>query len=187
MVASKRKATYADLEALPEHLVGEILDDELVVSPRPRSRHAHAAVMIVSDLLGPFQRQPGGPGGWWFLSEPALHLGAHVVVPDLAGWRRERMPSVPDEPHITLAPDWVCEIVSPSTMCVDRTVKTRVYAAAGVRSQWIVDPDVSTLEVFRLVDQHWALISAHSVDAKVRAEPFDAIELALDAWWLPTP
>jgi Uma2 family endonuclease len=187
MVTTKRQPTYADIEALPEHLVGEILEGELVVSPRPRSRHAHATGIIGTDLIGPFQRQPRGPGGWWFLIEPELHLGSHVVVPDLAGWRRERMPAIPDEPFFQLAPDWVCEIASPSTARVDRTVKTRIYAAAEVSAMWIVDPVARSLEVFRLVDGRWTLISTHSGDERVRAEPFDAIELELAAWWLPEP
>jgi Uma2 family endonuclease len=187
MVTTRGKATYADIEALPEHLVGEILEGELVVSPRPRSRHAHAANIVSNDLTGPFQRQRGGPGGWWILPEPELHLGPHVIVPDLAAWRRERMPVIPDEPFLQLAPDWVCEIASPSTARVDRTVKTRIYAAASVSSLWVVDPSARSLEVFRLVDGRWSLMSTHSDEDRVRAEPFDAIELDLAAWWLPEP
>jgi Uma2 family endonuclease len=119
--------------------------------------------------------------------EPEVHLDRHVVVPDLAGWRRERMPEIPDVRHFDLAPDWVCEVASPSTAKIDRTKKTRVYADAGVGHLWIVDPLLRTLEVFRRVGTNWTLVAAHSDDERVRAEPFDAIELGLASWWLRDP
>ena len=101
-----KRATYADIEALPDHLVGEILDGELHASPRPGLRHAVAATRLTGRLSPPFDDGLGGPGGWWILIEPELHLGEDIVVPDLAGWRRERLPEIPDAPHLELAPDW---------------------------------------------------------------------------------
>src|SRR4051812_44978930 len=105
-------ATAADLARLPPHVVGEIVDGVLQVSPRPASPHARAASTLQVDLGGPFDRGRGGPGGWWIVVEPELRFGADVVVPDLAGWRRERLPTWPDVPFFTLAPDWVCEVLS---------------------------------------------------------------------------
>lgn len=136
------------------------------------------------DLGSPFHRGRGGPGGWWILDEPELHLGANVLVPDLAGWRRERMPTVPDTAWFELAPDWICEVVSPSTGRLDRTAKMPVYAHASVASAWLVDPLQRTLEVFALRDRHWVLIAAHAENERVRAEPFAAVELELGALWL---
>lgn len=184
-MTTRRKATYADIEALPEHLVGEILEGELVVSPRPAPPHAFTAISLGSDVSGPFQRGRGGPGGWLILPEPELHLREDVVVPDLAGWRVERAPIAGEHAFITVAPDWVCEIASPSTARHDRTSKMRIYARAEVHHLWIIDPLARTLEVFRLERGHWSQITAHAADEKVRAEPFDAVELALADWWLP--
>ena len=152
LVTAKGKgpATYADIQALPEHLVGEILDGELIVSPRPASPHAVAASRLMIELGGPFDRGRGGPGGWTILTEPELHFGPQVMVPDLAGWRRERMPQVPDVPFFELEPDWVCEVLSPSTARIDRSRKMRHYARARVQHVWLVDPLATTLEVFRL-------------------------------------
>ena len=186
----KSRATYADLERLPENMVGEILDGELFASPRPASPHAVAASNIGGELYGPFGRRGGGggPGGWWFLLEPELHFGQDVLVPDLAGWRRERMPRVPDVKAFELPPDWVCEVISPSTARIDRTRKARIYARAGVRHRWYVDPLARTLEVFRLQDRQWLQVAEYDGDVRVRAEPFDAIELDLTHWWLePDP
>ena len=184
MVSTRRPASYDQILALPEHLVGEIVDDVLYVSPRPASPHAFASMGIGSELFGPFQRGRGGPGGWWLLTEPELHFGRQVVVPDLAGWRHERMPAVPSVAYFELAPDWVCEVASPSTAKLDRTKKMRVYAEAGVGHLWIVDPLLRTLEVFRLVDTSWTLVAALADDEKVRAEPFDEVELELASWWI---
>jgi Uma2 family endonuclease len=178
-----KPATYDDLLRLPSHVVGEILAGELVVSPRPASPHAHAASVLGMDLGSPFQRGRGGPGGWWLLDEPELHFGSHVLVPDLAGWRRERMPVVPEVPFFTLAPDWVCEILSPSTAALDRVRKMPLYAEAGVAYVWLVDPRERMLEVYRREGERWLRIAAHAGDERVRAEPFEAVELELAALW----
>ncbi len=188
MKPARRPATYDDLRAVPEHKVAEIIEGDLVVSPRPASPHARAASAVGSDLFGGFDGPPGGagnPGGWWILFEPELHFGADVVVPDLAGWRHERMPTIPNVAAFTLAPDWVCEVISPSTARIDRTGKMRVYAREGVAHLWFIDPLARTLEVFRLDGGRWTLVATHDGDASVHAEPFDALALALQRWWLP--
>ena len=182
-----KRATYADVEALPDHVVGEILDGELYASPRPRLRHAMAATRLTGRLSPPFDDGRGGPGGWWLLIEPELHLGEDIVVPDLAGWRRERLPDVPDEPHLELEPDWVCEILSPSTERIDRGLKLGVYAREKVPHAWLVNPGTRTLEVLRLQGHEWLIASVHSDADRVRAEPFDAIELDLAGLWGETP
>jgi hypothetical protein len=178
-----RPATYDDLVAVPEHLVAEIVDGELWSSPRPALRHAVASSGLGHQLGPPFDGGRGGPGGWHILFEPELHLGEQTVVPDLAGWRRERMPVVPDTAFATLAPDWLCEVLSPSTAQLDREKKLRVYAEHGVRHAWLVDPLARTLEVLRLEGAYWTLIDTHTGEAVVRAEPFEAVELELGALW----
>jgi len=182
-----KPATYADLEALPPHQVGEILGGELFVSPRPAPRHAVASSALGGELFGPFQRGRGGSGGWWILDEPELHLGPDVLVPDLAGWRRERMPHIPDASFFTLAPDWVCEVLSPSTAKVDLVRKLPRYAEAGVRHAWLIDPVLLALEVFRVEEGRWVLLSTFTGNDRVRAEPFESIELELEALWLSSP
>ena len=185
MGATRRKATYADIEALPDNLVGELLDGELVVSPRPRIRHGIAGSALGMLLGGPFQFGRGGPGGWWVLDEPELHLGPDVLVPDLAGWRRERMPSPPDVVGVELPPDWVAEVVSPSTARYDRVVKLRIYARAGVSHAWLLDPAARTLEIFERAGPAWTRVGAWMGDEQVRAVPFEAVELALSDLWIP--
>jgi Uma2 family endonuclease len=175
---------YEDLLRLPDHVVGEIVAGELHVSPRPAAPHARASTVLGSEITGPFDRGRGGPGGWWILDEPELHLGSDVMVPDLAGWRRERMPSIPDVAWFDLAPDWVCEIVSPGTMQLDRTRKMPAYADHEVAHLWIIDPLAKTLEVFGLVDGSCRMESTHAGDDIVRAAPFDAIEIELGALWI---
>ncbi|WP_257457914.1 Uma2 family endonuclease [Archangium lipolyticum] len=179
----KRKATYADLEAVPAHLVAELLDGELHVSPRPASPHALAAAVLHGELHGPFHRGRGGPGGWLLLMEPELHLGEDVLVPDLAGWRRERMPEMPRVVGFTLAPDWVCEVLSPSTAVLDREKKMRVYAREGVRHLWLVDPLRQELEVYGLEDVRWKRLGTHGGQERVHAEPFTPLQLELGALW----
>ncbi|MCY1077043.1 Uma2 family endonuclease [Archangium lansingense] len=179
----RRPATYADLEALPEHLLGQIIAGELYASPRPAAPHTVAASRLGGELIGPFDRGRGGPGGWILLYEPELHLGDDVLVPDFCGWRRDRMPSPPRTAAFTLAPDWVCEVLSPSTRALDRAVKLPVYAREGVRHVWFVDPEARTLEVLRLEGARYSLLVTHSGLVHVRAEPFAAIELELPFLW----
>lgn len=180
---STRPATYADIVALPANLVGEIAAGLLYANPRPALPHAAAASAIGEELGPPFKRGKGGPGGWVILDEPELHLGGDVLVPDLGGWRRERMPELPATAHTTLAPDWVCEVLSPSTSKLDRGVKVPIYARERVAHVWLVDPLEQYLEVLVLDGETYRIIATHVADAKVRAQPFEALELDLSIFW----
>jgi Uma2 family endonuclease len=182
-----KPASYDDLLALPENVVGEIVDGELIVSPRPTPRHAVAASVLGIEIGGPFHRGRGGPGGWWILDEPELHLATDVLVPDLAGWRRERLPALPQQAWFELAPDWVCEVLSPPTALIDRTRKLRIYARSRVDWVWFVDPGARTLEALRLEGNNWVVALTAGGDEKLRVPPFDAIELELEALWPPEP
>jgi Uma2 family endonuclease len=182
---ARKRATYADVLAAPAHCVAEIIDGELVMSPRPGPAHTRAASVLGDVLGGPFDRGAGGPGGWWILDEPELHLQApgEPIVPDLAGWRVERMPALPDTAYFELAPDWICEVLSASTEARDRTDKMPIYAAAGVTHAWLVDPLLETLEVFRREGEQWLVVRAYRGNRSVRAEPFEAVELDLAPLW----
>ncbi|AKT38584.1 Uma2 family endonuclease [Chondromyces crocatus] len=184
-------ATYADLEAVPSHLVGEIIGGTLFMSPRPAMPHALASSTLGMVLGPPFQLGVGGPGGWWLLFEPELRLDSDVLVPDLAGWRRERMPDFPETAATSLPPDWVCEVLSPSTATDDRFDKLPVYAREGVTWVWLIDPIKRTLEVHHLGPRkRWEAELLVKGEAVVRAAPFDAIELPLSILWngkLPAP
>ena len=180
---AKRRATYEDLVAVPAHLVAELINGALVTNPRPASRHARASSSLGGELYGPFDRGKGGPGGWIILDEPELHLHGDVVVPDLAGWRRERMPELPDATAFELAPDWICEVLSPSTAATDRAEKMPIYARERVSDVWLVDPITRTLEAFNLDGSRWSLIGTWRDDARVRVEPFTELELELACLW----
>ena len=183
---AQRLATYADLFDLPEHLIGEILHGQLITQPRPAPRHAFSASGIGAELTNPFQRGRGGPGGWWILDEPELHLGPHILVPDLAGWRRERLPVFPETAYFELAPNWVCEVLSPGTARVDRVVKMPIYATQGVAWLWLLDPDLRTLEVFRLLEGRWLLEQTAQQDDEVAAPPFAEHRFSLGDLWVPS-
>jgi Uma2 family endonuclease len=179
----RRPASYDDLLQVPDHLVAEIVNGELHTTPRPAPRHAAASSGLGGALHGPFDRGRGGPGGWRVLFEPELHLGPDVLVPDLAGWRRERMPTLPDAAYFSLAPDWVCEVVSPSTAALDRTKKLAIYAREQVRHTWLVDPLARTIEVLRLENGRWTIVATASEFAVAPLEPFEALELDLSLLW----
>ncbi len=183
-VPRKRPATYEDILALPPHVTGQIVDGELFATPRPANPHATASSTLGMDIGGAYQRGRGGPGGWWIVFEPEIHLGRNVLVPDLAGWRRSRFPAIPATAFFTLAPDWVCEVLSPSTASFDRVKKMRVFAAEGVGHAWLVDPGARTLEVYRLAEGRWVLLSAHEETEVVRAEPFEELEIVLSDLWV---
>jgi Uma2 family endonuclease len=177
------RATYDDLLAVPDSMVAEIVDGRLYASPRPSSLHASASMALGQELGPPFRSGRGGPGGWILLFEPELHLGEHVLVPDLAGWRRSRMPELPDAAYLTLAPDWVCEVLSPRTVSLDRVRKLAAYGGTGVGHAWLVDPQARTLEVLRRDGALWTLAGSWEGDTRVRAEPFEALELDLALLW----
>jgi Uma2 family endonuclease len=169
----------------PDHLVAEILDGGLSLMPRPRPRHANVATRLAGELRSFYNPHAEEPGGWVVLVEPELHLGARpdVIDPDLAGWRKVRLPEEPDEAAIRVVPDWVCEVLSDSTEAVDRGPKRRIYRREGVGHLWLCDPRIHTLEVYRLEGGRWLELETFEGEAKVRAEPFEAIELDLGRVW----
>ncbi|MEZ5775206.1 MAG: Uma2 family endonuclease [Hyphomicrobiaceae bacterium] len=177
------RATYEDLRAVPPHLVAEILGGALTTHPRPGPRHVLAGSGLGVVLGGPFQLGAGGPGGWWILDEPELHLGEDVLVPDLAGWRRERLPRLPDTAWFEVAPDWVCEVISPATARHDRGLKRDIYGREGVRHLWHVDPAARLLEVFTIADPGWHLVRTFREDEEVAAPPFEAAPFRLGLLW----
>ncbi len=184
---ARRKARYQDILDLPPNVTGEIIGGVLYTAPRPAPRHARAETSITADIEVPFDRGQGGPGGWIILAEPELHLADDVMVPDLAGWRRQRLPALPDTAFIDVVPDWVCEVLSPRSRAHDRITKLARYGDHGVAWAWLVDPDARTLEIFRRDGGAWVLDGAHHGDARVRARPFDAVELAINWWWGEPP
>lgn len=181
--ALKRNATYADLYGIPENFVGEILGGELYASPRPAYPHTFSASVLGVQLGGAFQLGINGPGGWLVLDEPELRMADDVLVPDLGAWRRERLPAPPTGEYPAVAPDWVCEVLSPSTERIDRAKKLAIYAREGVAYAWLVEPLQRTLEVLRLESGRWSLLATRSARDRVRAEPFEAIELDLATLW----
>ena len=181
--APERRATYQDVLDAPPHRVAEIVDGVLYTSPRPAMPHALATSSLGNDLSNPFQFGRGGPGGWWIIFEPELHFGEDILVPDLAGWRRERMADFPDGAYSTLAPDWVCEVLSPSTRKLDLLGKRPIYAREGVAHMWIVDPKDRTLEAFELRDEQWVLIATAKDDDPVQIRPFEAVTFNLGDLW----
>ena len=193
-----RLATYEDVLNAPEGMTAELIGGELYVSPRPAPDHAMAEGGVYGDLSRAFSRRRSGHGGWWILAEPEIHLrrlttgfgaqGFEVASPDVAGWRRERMPVPPRTPAIELAPDWLCEVLSlgPRNVRRDRILKPDLYAACGIPHLWIVDPVAETLEVHRLQGTVYARVQAFAGDVRVRAKPFEAVELDLGEWWLST-
>ncbi len=183
----REHATYEDLLQVPEHMVAELIDGELYASPRPAPRHANAASSLGYTLGPPFHHGRGGPGGWHILFEPELHFGRNVLVPDLAGWRRERMPELPETAYFALPPDWICEVSSPSSGRLARLKKLPIYGREGVAYAWLIEPEQQMLEVFRNEDGAWKLAGSFGEEAIVRVAPFDAVELDLTLIWGPAP
>ena len=178
-----KRATYEDLEKVPAHLVAEIIGGRLVTHPRPRPKHAMVSSFLGDELISPFSKGRGGPGGWLILGEPELHLGEHVLVPDLAGWRRERMPELPETAWFETPPDWVCEVVSPTTARYDRFEKRDIYGAFKVPHLWLVDPDAQMVETFELREGQWVLLATYADDAEIAAPPFAEVPFPLAALW----
>ncbi len=184
---SKHPATYADVLAAPPHKVAELIHGALILHPRPAPRHATAYSALTSKIGGPFNYDEGGPGGWIILAEPELHLGPDILVPDIAGWRRERLPVLPDTAYFETVPDWVCEVLSPSTRAHDLIDKRALYFDHGVGHLWLVDPDARMLEGFRREDAGWTLIGTYEDVERVAMAPFDAAPFGLGALWPPAP
>ena len=179
----RKRATYRDVLEAPRHMVAEIVAGALHLQPRPAGRHTLAGSSLGVEVGGPFQRGRGGPGGWWILDEPELHFDEDILVPDLAGWRRERMPTVSDDAYFTLPPDWVCEVLSPSTRKFDLEEKRPIYAREGIGHLWLVDPSARTLEAFALSDGAWLPTGSASDAEPVSFPPFEAIAFPLNALW----
>ncbi len=186
---SSRRASYQDVLDAPEHLVAEIVDGVLHTHSRPAPLHAYAYANLGARLGNLFGRGgDNGAGGWLILLEPELHLGEDILVPDVAGWRQERMLAPPDTAYFTVAPDWVCEILSPSTRALDQGAKRDTYAREGIAHLWFVDPEAKSLEVFELRDGHWTLLETATGEAEVSPPPFSAAPFNLgDLWWQSTP
>jgi Uma2 family endonuclease len=181
-----KRATLADLDALPPSVAGELIQGVLYTMTRPRARHQSAGTILAGDVNGPYQRGRGGPGGWWILGEPGIqHLALDIeeISPDIAGWRRERMPELPDEKSIDVVPDWVGEVLSPTTRAHDLKLKRPLYARMGVQWMWIVDVGAKTFVASRNVDGGWLELATYSDDDVVRVEPFDAIDIRLADLW----
>jgi Uma2 family endonuclease len=176
---AKKHATYEDLKAVPSNFFAEILGGDLVTHPRPIARHESASKGLGIKIANPFQYEPSGRGGWIFLDEPELHLGFDVVVPDLASWRKENSTTLAEKSFIETSPDWVCEILSPSTERYDRGIKRRIYAEAGVQYLWLVNPQEQVLEAFKLMGKDWLLIGTVIAGQEVSIEPFNAISFPL--------
>jgi Uma2 family endonuclease len=183
-----RLATYEDLLALPEDVRAEVVGGRVITAPAPLPRHSRAQRALGSFVGRPFDDDHGygGPGGWWIFVEVDIQLGRHDIVrPDIAGWRRERLSNPGDQRPLLVAPDWICEVLSPSTAAYDRTTKRNLYAQSGVRHYWLVDADTRTLEAFELVDQRWVLLGTYGDGAVVRIAPFELIELSVGRLFMP--
>jgi Uma2 family endonuclease len=181
--ASKNKTAYEKWMELSDDVVGEIIAGELHVSPRPAPKHSRASTKLSGVLDGPFDSGKGGPGGWTLLFEPEIHINSNIFVPDIGGWRRERLSKAPEEPFISIAPDWICEVLSPSTTTFDRSKKMPLYAELGLSHFWLVDPIHKTLEIYVNDHMNWKLLKTYANDDKVRAAPFDALEFDLSILW----
>lgn len=180
-----RPATRADLEALPPELKGEIIDGELYVQARPRARHARVELTIGGAVQGPYDFGRGGPGGWWILAEPGIELpGSPEFSPDVVGWRRERLPELPQDEPIRVAPDWICEVLSPTTRGYDLIKKRPFYARIGVSWLWYVDVEARSISVSQLREGAWVEVAIHGEDERVRLQPFPEVEHELALWWL---
>lgn len=182
--AAKRLATYADLQAVPPHLVAEIVNGELYTQARPAAPHANACTELAAWARWQFKRGHGGRAGWWILTEPELHFATDVCVPDIAGWRKERLPSMPRDAYFTLAPDWICEVLSASTESFDRKQKMTVYAREGIRHAWLLNPLERYLEAFELSGGRWMRAGIYANEDCARIAPFEDVELDLAELWV---
>lgn len=177
------RATYDDIVKLPDFKIGELVDGQLYATPRPALRHARLAVNLVIELGTRYDQSRVGPKGWHLLFEPEVHLGEDVFVPDIAGWRMERLASIPDTAWAETAPDWVCEILSPSTSSYDRVVKLPAYARYGVPYAWIVDPVLRTIESWVRDGSEWRPAGTWPAASPILAPPFDIVAIDLSLIW----
>jgi Uma2 family endonuclease len=180
----RKPATYQDILDLPQGVVGELIKGALYAQPRPRIPHVRAALKLANKLANSYDPDEADLGGWIFLGEPELHFSEDILVPDIAGWKRERFPKVVNDAFLTVPPDWVCEILSPSTTRLDRAVKSEIYAAQGVTWMWLVDPTAKTLEAYRNQSGQWLQLAVLKEGDEVKVEPFDAAPFKLDALWI---
>lgn len=180
---AKEDALYKEFMAVPSNMIAEILNGKLITQPRPAPRHSRAAAVLGSKVGAPFDFNDDGPGGWAFFTEPELHLDSDILVPDLAAWRRERMTTLPDTAYFTTAPDWICEVLSPSTIMYDKLEKRDIYGQHNVQYLWFVDPIAQTLEAFELIDKRWTLLKTFGHDVEVAIAPFEAVPFALKSLW----
>lgn len=182
---ARKKATYDDLFSIPDNMTGEIIAGELIVTPRPSRKHGFCVTALGTAITGPYQfGQGGGPGGWVIIIEPEIGLGENIVVPDLAGWKRARFPFQEESNWITVVPNWIGEILSPSTLRNDKVKKMPLYAQYGVEHIWLVDPSAMTLDAFRLESGRWLLLGSYADHDQVRVEPFPELPISLDKLWL---
>jgi len=179
-----KKASYEDLFAVPETMTGEIIDGELIVSPRPSRRHSEAASSLVGEIVPPYKFGRGGPGGWIIQHEPEIAFATDILVPDLAGWRRERFPVEEGHNWISVAPDWVCEVLSPSTFRRDKIQKMRIYGQHQVAYAWLIDPESKILEAYALEGQRWVVLGVYGEGETIRVPPFEEIDIDLSNLWL---
>lgn len=180
----RKPPTLADLEALPLGVKGEIIEGVLYTMTRPRAVHQRTSTSIGGDLQGPFDKGRGGPGGWWILVEPGIELpNTPEIAPDVAGWRKERLLTLPADAAITVVPDWVCEILSPTTRRHNLLVKKPYYAKIGVRHLWMIDRDARTVTAHRLLDGLWVEIGVYGDETDARIDPFGEVALDVASWW----
>ena len=183
--AADFKSLYETIEALPEGITGEILHGQLQTQPRPAGPHAVAASRLGARLCGTYDFGVGGPGGWWIIDEPELHFvrDTEILVPDLAGWRRERMLEIPRDQRFEVVPDWICEVLSPATRSKDREIKMPLYARYGVAHAWLVDPDTRELEAYELRRREWVQLGSYGADDTVETTPFEAATFRVAELW----
>ncbi len=197
---ARKVYTYEDILALDEKLHAELLDGMIYIdgvplgsvvptvgmAPAQLPRHAKSQRVLGKIIGGPFDDDhgDGGPGGWWIFIEVDVLLASGTVRPDLSGWRRERLPQ-PDVRPIATRPDWVCEIISPTSIRQDRVAKRRAYAKAGIPHYWIVDPDARTLEALELQSDRWLEVGTWSEGDVARIAPFEPVEVPVGRLFLP--
>jgi Uma2 family endonuclease len=181
---TRMKLTYEDLCNVPDDMTGEIIDGELSLTPMPSKQQIHTGTKLANAVVAAYHFGTKGPGGWIILDEPDLAFGEDILVPELAGWKEDRFIVSWEHHWISVAPDWVCEIISPETAQRDRTQKMPIYERNGVSYVWLIDPAEKSLEIFRLESGKWGAPTLYTGNDKVRAEPFEQTEINLGDLWL---